>query len=84
MTIRLSSRSMTRPPCADHAHQLTEKAAHGELAGKAELLGLLASVSQEFVASPVMGETLANATQRFSTTWTPKPCPFFCSTPAST
>ncbi|MBK9445940.1 MAG: hypothetical protein IPO00_07550 [Betaproteobacteria bacterium] len=48
----------------DHAHQLTEKAAHGELAGKAELLGLLASVSQEFVASPVMGETLANATQK--------------------
>ena len=48
----------------DHAHQLSEKAAHGELAGKAELLGLLASVSQEFVASPVMGETLANATQK--------------------
>jgi sigma-B regulation protein RsbU (phosphoserine phosphatase) len=48
----------------DHAHRLTEKAAHGELAGKAELLGLLASVSQEFAASPVMGETLANATQK--------------------
>jgi sigma-B regulation protein RsbU (phosphoserine phosphatase) len=47
-----------------HAHRLAEKAAHGELAGKAELLELLAGVSQDFAAAPAMGETLANATQK--------------------
>ena len=42
----------------------TTMAAPGDLTGKVELLELLAGVSQEFAASPVMGETLANATQK--------------------
>lgn len=54
----------------DHAQRLaamtakTTMAAPGDLTGKVELLELLAGVSQEFAASPVMGETLANATQK--------------------
>lgn len=37
---------------------------HKHLAGRPELLALLASVSQDFASAPEMGETLANATQQ--------------------
>ena len=42
----------------EHAHQLLEKASHPGWAGD---IDLLATISQDFAASPAMGETLANA-----------------------
>ena len=41
-----------------------ERNRHDQLAGRPELLELLATVSQDFAASPAMGETLVNATRQ--------------------